>query len=706
MSKFKDIYNLVDDFSSKSNINELKIIMQLDETKDKIKDLLDSNYDISMDDINDLGYILKAANIIYSDSGDDTGLTDSEYDALISLYEDITKKELPIGAPLLSSSDKVSAKYLTLRGTLAKIYKLTDDDILTNKSQKTIDDWITKIKNIYKENTGKNLDTEKLNVMVVPKYDGVSVVCEFTKDGNLIRALTRGDTDNNKSKDITNVIKYVMPVGPFTNAKSEYAVKCEAMTLNSDLNEVNEILHKDYKNTRALAAGILNTDDIDKDLAKYLHLIQLRYSYFENGKESEQFMSADMYNYYYTTIFTKDSYSDIRDWALKHGNVNPGYRCDGAVICIMDEDVREALGRSNDKQNYEVAFKFTMEYAMSEVKDVIFQVGNLGKVTPVVEFKKVKLKGNDVKRATISYQDFLKYRLSKGDEIKVIYDIIPSITVDNTMKKSGKKMIKPPKVCPECGATLLVSETGKKLQCENPNCVCRIKGKILNYVIKMGIENISYETISDFYDLGFLNTIDDLYKLESKAKKISEVPGYGIVSISKIIKSIDDNKVVTPSKFLGSLGIEGISNKKFHDLFQHISYEEVLDAGYNKEIDALIGIPGIQEKSSNKIINGIYENRKLIEKLDDYLTVIDEPMDNKSLFSVTFTKIRDDELENYIKSIGGTVDNTSVTSTTSLVIVPTEGIESSKTKKAEKYGIPIVPIKDAKKYINEVMKFG
>lgn len=673
----------------------------MEDLKEKVSYFINNQDNLSDDDLEELSDILKEANYIYSNSGDDTGLTDSEYDALVSIYEDKSNKELPTGAPLPFKENKVSAKYLTLRGTLSKIYKLTDDDILLNKSQKTIDDYITKIKNIYREKTGKELDTSKLEVQVVPKFDGVSVVCEFTKEGKLIRAITRGDTTNNESKDVTNVIKYVFNEGPFTNAKSEYAVKCEAMCLNKDLDELNNILHKDYKNTRALAAGILNTDDIDPDIARYLHLIQLRYSFFEDGKESEQFMSSQMYDNYFTTLFTKDSYKEIREWSLKHSNVYPGYRCDGSVICILNEDVRKILGRTGDKQNYEVAFKFTMEYGTSKVKDIDFSTGNLGTITPVVVFEKIKLKGNEVKRATISYADFIKYKLCKGDEIKVAYDIIPYVTIDETCKRSGKKRILPPTVCPECGSTLIISDTGKRLYCDNPKCPCRIKGMILNFTIKMGIDNISYETISDFYEAGYLKTIDDLYHLEDHAKKLSNLPGYGVVSISKIFKSIDNSKVVIPSRFLGSIGIEGISTKKFHDLLQYMTYDEILEHGYNKEVDCLIGIPGIKEKTSHKIINGIYENKKLIEKLEDELTILDEPQDKASSFKVTFTKVRDDDLEEWINKNGGTVNNDSVTKDTTLVIVPKLGVTSGKVKKAESLGIPIIEIDKAKEYIKK-----
>ena len=557
------------------------------------------------------------------------------------------------------------------------------------------------IKQIYKKSTNRDLDVSKLDILVVPKYDGVSVVCEYTKNGDLIRAITRGDMDNDEVKDITNVIKYVIDKGPFTKAPSEYAVKYEAMILNQDLDELNSILGKDYKQTRAVVSGILNTQDIDEYVAKKLKLIQLRYSYYDK-EESKQYMSSDMYNHYYACKgLTDESLNDIRQWSIHHSNVYPGYRCDGSVICIMDDDVREVLGRTGTKQNYEVAYKFTMEYAISEVKDIVFQVGNLGRISPVVEFKKVHMKGNDVKRAAISYSDFLRYKLAKGDKIKVIYDIVPYVTTDDSMKKSKNKPIKAPLVCPECGSTLLVSESGKKLYCDNSKCVCRIKGKILNFMTKMGIDNISFETVDDFYNTGYLKSIEDIYTLEKHAKELSNLPGYGIVSISKILKSIDDTRVTIPSKLLGSIGIEGVSIKKFHELLQSISYEDILEFGFNKEYDALIGLPGIKEKTSKKIITGIYENRKLIEKLEKYITVIDEPIDKSSSFKVTFTKMRDENLEKFIRDNGGIVDNSSVTKNTSILVVPNKNIVSSKTKKAESLGIPIIPQNELADYINK-----
>ena len=134
------------------------------------------------------------------------------------------------------------------------------------------------------------------------------------------------------------------------------SVKYEVMVSNDDLDECGvTMIGKSYKNTRAAASSILNSEELPHKLNEtaamlYLKPIQLRYSYLIDGVESPQYMSGDMYNHYLMSDLSPEGLKEIRSWALKHGTVPPGLRCDGAVICILDEEVRKVLGRTNDKQ--------------------------------------------------------------------------------------------------------------------------------------------------------------------------------------------------------------------------------------------------------------------------------------------------------------------------------------------------------------------
>lgn len=665
---------------------------------EKLMNLIDNDEEVTDETVKLLGTILEICNTIYTYSGESTGLTDSEYDELVEYYRSLKGDDAIITQPLMDD-DASYHKYKTLRGTLDKIYRLTEEDVLKNKSQKTIDDWVNTSERRYFDVTGENINLYDEDVMVMPKFDGVSCVFEFSKDGTLQRALTRGDTKRNKAQDITHILKDIV-VPPLTDAPYDYGHKTEIMMLDEDLEKYNETYHTDYKNTRSIVSSILNSDEKDERV-NYLKIIPLRISYFINGEESAQELSPGIFNYPY--IKCKLSELDkIRDFSFNHKTVQPGLRCDGSVIYIINKKIQKALGREHEKQKFEVAFKFTEEKTYSKVKNVEFTTGLFGRINPVVEFKDVKMKGNTVNHASLgSYARFKDLALAKGDVVKVLYDIIPYADFDihdPNCTRSGNKPIEVPLVCPDCGEELTSSDTGEILYCSNKKCPCREKGKILNYLRKMDIANISFATVDDLYKEGLLKTIDDLYYLKDKVNEIIKIPGYGAKKVSKIINEIEGKKTTIPSVLLGSIGIEGISITTFQKILQHVNMKDLLDMCMEEDIDFLSTIPGIKEKKATALINGIKENMDLISKLVTLVDLQNEPKIYDSDFTVYFTKMSHDEFAPLVEKYGGTVDK-SFSKKTSLLVIPNSSVTSAKVEKANKWGIPVITIDELEDYL-------
>ena len=707
--KIQSLIDILED--SLNNLKDEKIFNNLlsmmhSESMQSIIDeyLLDAedNSTLNKEDVHLLKLILKVCNSIYNYTGSDTGLTDSQYDSLLEYYKKISDDESLITEPLLDNKNVVHHKYKSLRGTLDKIYKITDEDVIKNPSQKSLDDWINQTEKRYLLNTGKNINLKECDVIVMPKFDGVSCIFEFSKEGILQRALTRGDTSTNEAQDITHIFKNTYS-GPIKDSKYPYAIKTEIMFKESDLEELNKLSSREYKNTRSIVSSILNSDERD-DRANYLCIVPLRYSYLIDGEESHQYLCDEVYNYPYLKCKLKDV-EKIHDFSFNHKYVNPGLRCDGSVIQILDENVQKALGRENEKQKYEVAFKFTEEVAYTKVKDIEFTTGLFGRINPVVVLKPVKLKGNTIERASLgSYARFKDLNLVKGDTVKVYYDIIPYVAFEqddpHCIREIGKP-IEEPLVCLECGKPLELSDTGDTLYCKNETCPSREKGKILNYCKKMNIANISYSTIEDLYREGYLFKIEDLYTLGEYTKEISKLNGYGKKKVKKILDEIESHKDVTPSTLLGSLGIEGISTKTFENILGYITMDEVINICKDNNTEFFTGIPGIKDKTSKKIVKGINSSRGLIEFLRKVLNILPEPKKTSGLFNIVFTKVRcedGDDIDTFIKDNDGVIQD-NVTKSTNIVVVPVKGVTSSKVSKAKKYGIPIVPINELKEYI-------
>lgn len=688
-----NMLNEIKDNSESDNINKIIKTLNSADMRIAFDNFLELNAEGKSLEL--LGTVLKCCSMVYEMTGESTGISDSEYDQLLEYYRSKTGDDI-IGSEV-DSSEGVFHKYPSLRGTLDKIYKLTDEDVIKNKSQRSINDWVSSAQRQLDE-AGVSINLWEETVYGFPKFDGVSCVFECDESGKLKRALTRGDVSTNEARDITHIFKDIFE-SPIVNPKSEHGLKTEIMMTNSDFEEIKKEEGINYKNSRSIVSSILNSNEVDKRAEK-LVIVPLRYSYYENGREGDQMLAPGAFNYPYVTCTLKEL-DKLHEFAFNHAVVSPGLRCDGMVIYFTNPKVQEILGRRDNKQKFEVAFKFTEEVAYSKVVDVEFTTGSFGRMNPRVVFKPVKMKGNKISKASLgSYDRFKDLSLHVGDKVKVYYDIIPYATFDESdpkCKRSDKELIEAPVICPDCGYSLEENETGSILYCTNPKCPCRQKGKILNFLTKMNIREISEETVEDFYDEGFLKSIEDIYHLADNYKKIIKLHGYGKNKVTKILGEIDAHRRVYPSTLLGSIGIEGMGIKKFKPICEKYSISQIIDHAMCDEIKEFLAVKGIQEKSALKIVEGVKENVDLIYFLMDELEVLDEPTEKDILFTVAFTKVRDKNLENLIRDYGGEV--TELTKSTSLLVVPQLGITSSKVKNAEKYGIPIVPIEEAQNYI-------
>lgn len=685
-----------------SDISELEKIMKSEDVRKEIDYFI--NNDITNDDVSNIELLIDCAQFIYNYTGDETGMSDSEYDILYEKLSNISDN-VGITVPVISNNKTVYHKYKSLRGTLDKIYALTEEDNLENKSRKSLDDWIKSSENRIKERTGGLINLSQEEVYCFPKFDGVSCIFEFNKHGELQRALTRGYTETNEAQDITHLFKEWVK-GPFDNAPMDYGLKTEIMMSNEDFEKYNETYGTDYKQSRSIVSSIINSDEADERV-NYLQIMPLRMSYLDkDGNETLQELVPGAFNTPYLSCRLCDR-ELMRKFAFDHALVN-GLRCDGMVIYLRDPHIQKILGRENNKQKFEVAFKFTEEVGYSKIEDIKFTIGLFGRINPIAVIKPIKLKGNTIENISLgSIGRFQKLGLSKGDKVKILYDIIPYIVFDDNdpkCKKSSNEAISMPDYCPECGEPLELSESGDILYCINNSCPCKKKGKILNYFNKMHIDGISYATIDIFYNEGYLKSIKDVYKLESNKKKLSKIPGFGPRSIQLIIDEINNHKDVPASQMLGSLGIEGVSTKMFEKVLAMISFDELLELSFDdkpeKAINVLTVIPGIKDKTAKKIVDGLKDNEKLIEFLDEELIIKEEKKSKDIKFSVVFTKVRDKSLEDWTESVGGIVKD-SLSKDVSILVVPVIGVESSKVTKAQKYNIPIVAINDYKDYVEK-----
>ncbi len=715
-----DNYNLSDVFEQLVNgektVDEVSEFMCSNKMRKRINYYLNSEYVnnciLTEDDLQEISLIIKIAQFIYNYSDKSTGLTDQEFDIL---YEKMTNSG---GQEIISVANNTITelchhKFPSFRGTLDKIYYLgLPNEEATNQSRRSLDQWITSTENDIYEKTGKRVDISKAKIMVYPKFDGISCIFEFDKFGKLQRVLTRGYTSNNTA---TNIV-HMFPNQKFgntcrlENVSDGYAIKTEVMVANSDLEDFNKKYGTTYKNTRSIASGILNSIDYDKSKCALLKVIPLRY-----GNNDEMYVCEEAEDGTFPSLETTlDDRQGIKDFADKLEYIMPNYRCDGAVIKLLDDSLVKLLGIKDNKVKSEVAFKFTEVRTKSVIKKIEFQSGLFGNISPVAVFEPVKLKGNTITKASLGSIARTKYlNLSPDDEIIVCYDIVPFVHVDDTCRKSGKSPFQMPDKCEYCGAPLISKIDGSsELQCVNKKCPARIYGRIINYATKMRILNISYATVNTLMREDYISSIADLYKLYKHEKSISKLDGFGKKRVKTMLDSIDEHRNVSADEFFGSIGIENASIKTFRKILSIVPYRTLIEYCYKgaDELYSLLSkIDGIGELTASKLAENLVNDLDLIEEFEKLITLGDFNIydyeglyvKNEPDFTVCFTKIRDSETEKLIKEKNGLVVD-SVNKNTTYLVVPYKDISSSKVSKAKKHSVQILELSEFKKLLSEM----
>lgn len=677
-------------------------------TKDKLRTI---NYychiqDIRKDPLTDvqlqeLEQIVNILQILYT-AGKPV-IDDSSYDILQEMLVDMGIPRLT-GSIEINDSKKVSHGYEQLYGTLDKIYYLSPDEPRTNKSRKSLDEWIASVSKIYEKKTGMKIDLNEETIIVQGKYDGISSCMETNM--NQAMWITRGSTESNKASDITPFMKIFNGI---YRSDVPCGQKFEVHMSEENLKVINELVQKPYSNSRQAVISTLNTSEPDFKV-EYLYPIPLRIMYPNQTVESIHPMHLEKFPT--LTCKLKDR-SLIRKFANEHRYVEYSgfrFRTDGAVLTLANRKLCEILGRDNHINNFEVAYKFTEETAYTKVKRVEFYLSEFGYITPVLVVNDVILKGNTINHISLSNKErFDELNLAYGDEVKVLYDIIPYATVDANCQriKYGKK-IEFVHDCPRCHEPLDLSTV--QVKCSNPRCPSKLIGRVLNYCTSMRIANIGYSTIESLYNGGFLpEGILSLYKLRKKKEQVALLEGFGKIKTNKMVREIEAKRKVLDYDFFGAYGILGISAKTFRVIFKSISLTEFMNLiklkNWNLLNAKLVNMPTIGNVKADLIVNYFKDenNRKDLMKIFNEIS-IEESFSNNAMAVngyVCFTGCRpDDELRNAILDNGYEVLD-SWNNNVTLLVVPNDSFTSNKTAKAYEKHIPIITLDQAiDKYIN------
>ena len=568
-------------------------------------------------------------------------------------------------------------------------------------SREEIEDWVRKLP------SNAEIECEL-------KYDGLSISLWY-EHGKLVRALTRGD--GQQGDDVIENIKTIpsvpwqierKDVPEFFELRGEVLLPWERFeALNKEREEQEEPL---FANPRNAASGTLKLQD-PREVARRGLDAYLYYMLGENLPGSthfERLETAKAWGFHISDAIKVCKNVDevmayIAYWDTERKNLPVA--TDGIVLKVNNLAQQEELGYTAKTPRWAIAYKFPAEKQLTLLKEITYQVGRTGVVTPVANLEPVQLSGTMVQRATLHNEDFIKQLdIRPGDRVWVEKggEIIPKITGKenpnnlNNLNNPNTQIF--PTTCPECGTPLVRVEGEAAWRCPNEaGCPPQIKGKIEHFVSRkaMDIEGLGAETIDLFYQKGLLKNIADIYDL--KLEDIAAQERLGEKSAQNILDGIEASKNVPWARVLFALGIRMVGETTAKKIARRYN---TIDSLQWATVEQLCAIEDVGPQIAENIVK-YFEDIRNLEILDRLRKAglqmeseaAPEPTSDKLaglsiVISGTFAQHSRDEYKAMIEANGG--KNVGSVSKKTSFILAGENMGPEKRKKAEDLGIKMI----------------
>jgi DNA ligase (NAD+) len=241
------------------------------------------------------------------------------------------------------------------------------------------------------------------------------------------------------------------------------------------------------------------------------------------------------------------------------------YELDGMVVKLNRIDLQNKCGYTNHHPRWAIAFKFKARQATTRLRDIEFQVGKTGAVTPVAKLEPVPLAGVIVSNVSLHNEEFIRSKdIRIGDQVLVerAGDVIPYIVKSLAELRTGEeKHVEYPKNCPVCNSELVKPDNEAIWRCENPDCEAQVVQRMIFHTSKhaMDIEGLGESTIERFYQLGWLRSIADIYRFDYDA--VAQLEGFGKKSADNMKTALEKAKTNPIHRLLHSLSIHHLGQK-------------------------------------------------------------------------------------------------------------------------------------------------
>jgi DNA ligase (NAD+) len=473
-----------------------------------------------------------------------------------------------------------------------------------------------------------------LEYMCELKLDGMSLALIYS-DGRLERGITRGD--GSIGEDVTSNVRTVRSV-PLTIAKvklkkagipADFEVRGEMLMPLAAFRKLNEERERQglatFANPRNFTAGTVRqlepsiTAQRRMDFFAYMLLKDGR-TYFDRQSKTMDALELAGFKVNPNRKLAKnlaEVWKFIQSWESKRESLP--YEIDGIVIKVDRTAWQRELGFTGKAPRWAIAYKYAARGAVTQIEDIVPQVGRTGKLTPVAWLKPVPIGGTTVSRATLHNMDEIeRLGVKIGDFVEVERggDVIPKVVkvVEDKEHPRGKKQFVMPEHCPVCGGNVVRTPGEVDHRCVNANCPAKLQGTILHFASRhvMNIDGLGDALVNQLTERGLVKNVADLYKLTKD--DLLKLDRMGEKSADNVLAEIAASKKLPLERVIYGLGIRFVGERTAQFLAEHFGS---LDAIMNASAEELEEVNEVGPRIAESIVEFFADehNRKLVSDL-------------------------------------------------------------------------------------------
>lgn len=564
------------------------------------------------------------------------------------------------------------------------------------------------------------------------KLDGLALELIY-QDGVYKQAITRGDGIT--GEDVTETVRTIrnIPKVLVNHPEGILEVRGEVVLPKDAFHKLNMKLEGEgeepYSNSRNAVSGILRVLDPSSAMDKPLAFFAYGVGRWSNENAYELKLSSALgylahlgFSHKRFHVFkpmienaSKEARQEtitnwVKDIVARFTELRPNYDIDidGIVFAYNSFAKRAELGSTSTYPRHSIAYKFPASTGISTLEEVEWQVGRTGVLTPVAHITPVTVHGVTISKVTLhNPAEIERLDIMLGDKIEVSRqgDVIPKITaVLKQFRNNKQEHIYPPSECPVCSSPTVMNDEGNFIFCTGNNvCGGRLITGIEHFASReaMDIRGLGLGMVRTLVEKGYLSNLADIYRLSEFRDELCKIEGLGETSVDKLLNAIDASKHCQLHRFLYAIGINGVglgTSKRLAKYFDY-SFDDIRGASPS-QLEAIDDIGPTTAQliyvyfQNHENLNMIYRMTELgLSFIDDQVPQEDEEVqflkDQNWAVTGSFDISSRKNWEDIIQEHGGKIVS-SITKNTTALLIQDLSQKSSKLKKAQELGIPII----------------